>query len=455
MERLISFLKRVIRIFSKNTIKQVLHIEPAISDRMAAAIRLWDLLYRDKPPWLSEEVKSLNLAGAIASETARLVTIEMHSDISGSQRADFLNAAYQTVLADVRNCTEYACAKGGLIFKPYAAENDIRVDYVQADSFIPTAFDTSGNITGAVFFDKRYVGDKIYTRMEYHSIQNTNYSIQNYAFVSSTETEVGKPVPLDSVDAWAGLQPEINLTGVAAPLFAYFKMPMANTVDPSSPLGVSVYARAIPQIQEADRQYSRFLWEFESGERALYVDEAAMRRDEEGRMILPDKRLYRLLNSGDDTLFQDWTPTLREGNILAGLDAILRRVEFNCGLAYGTLSDVQNTDKTAEEIRASKQRSYAHVADIQKALQSALTKLAAAMDTLADLYDLAPAGEYDMTFEFDDSIVSDRQAEFAEKLQLVSSGIMQDWEFRMWYFGEDEETAKGNVSTEFDGVPEI
>ena len=47
-----------------------------------------------------------------------------------------------------------------------------------------------------------------------------------------------------------------------------------------------------------------------------------------------------------------------------------------------------------------------------------------------------------MSFEFDDSIVADRQAEFAEKQQLVTAGIMQPWEFRMWYFGETEEQAK-------------
>ena len=451
---MISFLKRVMNIFAKNEIKRILHIDPAVSEQMTSAIRQWDLLYRDKPPWLSDEVKSLNIAGAIASETARLVTIEMQSDISGSARADYLNEVYQTVMADIRNCAEYACAKGGLIFKPYVSGDTIHVDYVQADSFIPTDFDASGSITGAVFFDRRFSGDKIYTRLEYHNMQSTGYTIRNYAFVSNTESDIGRPTPLSSIEAWADIQPEINLTGVTSPLFAYFKMPMANTVDPSSPLGVSVYARAVSHIREADKQYSRLLWEFESGERALYVDDAAIKRDNSGNMIIPDKRLYKLLNTGDDTLFKDWSPTLRESNILSGLDAILRRIEFNCGLAYGTLSDVQSTDKTAEEIRASKQRSYAHISDIQKALKTALTQLIGAMDTLADLYSLSPAGEYDIAFEFDDSIIADRQAEFAEKQMLVSLGIMQKWEFRTWYFGEDEKTAKANISTEFDGVPE-
>ena len=90
----------------------------------------------------------------------------------------------------------------------------------------------------------------------------------------------------------------------------------------------------------------------------------------------------------------------------------------------------------------SKQRSYAHVCDIQTSLRTALSSLVEAMDTLTSLYGLEKAGEYGVSFEFDDSIVADRKAEFEEKLKLCNAGIIEPWEMRKWYFGEDEETAK-------------
>lgn len=181
----------------------------------------------------------------------------------------------------------------------------------------------------------------------------------------------------------------------------------------------------------------------------------AFKKDKNGRLILPDTRLYNTLNVDDNDLFKEWTPTLRGEDINKGLDSILRKIEFNCGLAYGTLSDVQNADKTAEEIIASKQRSYATVSDNQRALQNALNDLVYAMDVWCTLYNLAPMNTYEVSFEFDDSIVADRKTEFAEKQALVSAGIMSKWEFRMWYFGEDEKTAKEKVASEFDGVPEV
>lgn len=426
--------KRVMNIFSLKNSLSSLGIETKLSDQMSAALNIWEELYRGK--------SRLSLASAIAAETARLVTIEFKSEISGSQRAEYLNEQYADVLANIRNITELACAKGGVVLKPYFADGRIRVSCVQAENFVPTEFNSSGDIVGAAFLDRYFSGKKIYTRIEQHGFENGIYKIKNTAFVSDNASALGRQIRLGDVAQWREIEPVVCIKGITKPLFSYFKMPMANFVDADSPLGVSVFARVTSLIEDAEKQYGRLLWEFESGERALYVDEAAMRRDRSGHCIIPDMRLYRLLNSGDDTLFKDWTPTLRDESLIKGLNEILRKIEFNSGLAYGTLSNVVNVDRTAEEIRVSKQRSYAHVCDIQNSLRTALSSLVEAMDTLLSLYDQVKPGEYAISFEFDDSIVADRKAEFEEKIRLCQAGIIAPWEMRMWYLGEEEETAK-------------
>lgn len=426
--------KRVMNIFSLKNSLSSLGIETKLSEQMSAALNVWEGLYRGK--------SSLSLASAIAAETARLVTIELKSEITGSERADFLNKQYRDVLCNIRNITELACAKGGVVLKPYVLDGQIKVSCVQAENFVPTEFNSSGDIVGAAFLDRYFSGKKIYTRIEQHGFENGIYKIKNTAFLSDNASALGRQISLKEVECWREIEPVVGIKGITNPLFTYFKMPMANFIDADSPLGVSVFARVTSLIEDAEKQYGRLLWEFESGERALYVDEAAMRRDRSGHCIIPDMRLYRLLNSGDDTLFEDWTPTLRDESLIRGLNEILRKIEFNSGLAYGTLSNVLNIDRTAEEIRVSKQRSYAHVCDIQTSLRTALSSLIESMDTLTSLYGLEKAGEYGVSFEFDDSIVADRKAEFEEKLKLCNAGIIEPWEMRKWYFGEDEETAK-------------
>lgn len=270
-----------------------------------------------------------------------------------------------------------------------------------------------------------------------------------------TKAHWGGAISLSLVKEWSSLAEEMTVENVKKPLFGYFKPAGANKTDTNSPLGASVYSNAVDLINEANKHFRRFLWEFESGERALYVNTMAFKRDKNGRPILPHKRLYKAIDVDDNDLFKEWTPTLRVEEFNKGLDSIFRKIEFNCGLAYGTLSDVQNADKTAEEIIASKQRSYATVSDNQRALKNALEDLVYAMDVWCTLYNLAPLSKWETSFEFDDSIIADRKAEFTEKQALVSAGIMEKWEFRMWYFGEDEATAKAKIASELEGIPEI
>jgi A118 family predicted phage portal protein len=339
---------------------------------------------------------------------------------------------------------EFGLAKGGLMMKPYVNRDEIAVDFVQADQFYPVAFDANGNITACVFSDQRVIGDKFYTRLEYHTMTEAGYEIRNQAFRSTTKDTLGTQIDLTLVPAWADLVPDATITGVEQPLFAYFKIPMANNVDPTSPLGVSCYARATELIEQADKQWSNLLWEFESGNRALYVDVLAFGKDKNGKPVLPNKRLYRTIEANDieKNLFEDWSPTLREESILAGLDAILRKVEFSCGLAYGTLSNPATVDKTATELKISQQRSYATITDTQKALQDALEQLLYAMDVWATLNSLAPIGTFEAVYDFDDSVIVDKDVQFQQDMRLVSSRLMGDVEFRMRNFGESEEQAR-------------
>ena len=430
-----NLVKKVTSIFSLNSYLASLGITK--NDAMSIAIEEWDRLYHQN--------SKLSLAASVASETARLATLEMKSEISGSERAEFLNRFYGAVLKNMRISAELACAKGGIVLKPYVADGKILVGRIEAENFVPIEFDETGRITDAVFLDRFVSGKKIYTRLERHSFEGGSYVIRNNAFVSANAGDMGKSIELSDTEFWRDIEPQIICEGIENPLFAYIKMPMANGVDSSSPLGVSVFSRVMPLLDDAEKQYGRLIWEFESGERALYIDESAVRRDKNGEKSLPDKRLYRMLNSGDDTLFKDWTPTLREEQIRNGLNEILRRIEFGTGLAYGTLSDVSSVDRTAEEVRASKQRSYTHICDIQTAIKNGLSDLVYAMNALADLYSLAPGGEYHISFDFDDSVIADRKTEFDEKMRLLEKGIISPQEMREWYFGEDEMQAKKRV----------
>ncbi|MEE0944885.1 MAG: phage portal protein [Clostridia bacterium] len=376
----------------------------------------------------------LRLAAAISAEVARLVTLELESSVYGSKRADVLNEAYREVVSGARYFCEIACAFGGVMLKPYIERGKIKTAIIPSDSFEITASKQDGTIVGARFFERIERDGRQYVKSEEHMLLPGSYLIINKAYIDA-DGEL-KEIALSEVDAWSDIEQEAVISDLDIPLFSYFKMPSPPTNDIISPLGAPIYARAVELIEDANKQYERLLWEFESGERALYIDETAVRRGSRGEANLPDKRLYRMLATGNDELFEDWTPVLRDGAIINGFDRILKRIEFNCGLAYGTLSDPNSVDKTAEEIRTSKQRSFATVTEIQTALKKAMLGWISAANALVDIYDIAQSGEYKVDFAFDDSIVADRTTEFDERMRLLNAGVISAEEIRRWYLGE-------------------
>ena len=106
-------------------------------------------------------------------------------------------------------------------------------------------------------------------------------------------------------------------------------------------------------------------------------------------------------------------------------------------------------DKTAEEIKASKQRSYAAVLDIQKALEKGTGGFNLSLWISCAVFILfAPKGAYETSYSWDDSLVTDRKAEFAEKFQLVQGEILGADEFRAWYTGEEIKNRSPKSSAE-------
>lgn len=424
-------------------------IDVCMTSEMASQIELWTAMFKNRPPWVDrKKIFGMNLSSSVASELSRLVTLELKSEVVGSQRAEYLNKVYKKVLDGLRRNVELACAKGGMVFKPYVTGTGISVQYVQADCFFPISFDGSGNMTQCVFVDQFRKGRKIYSRLEIHTVENGHLAISNRAFVSTNDYSLGTEIPMEMVDQWSELSSGMVYEGVDQMPFGYLKIPLANTEDMDSPLGVSVYSRAVESIATADKRYSQIDWEFDAKEAAVHIADSLLKYDksrDDYEYPAGKDRLYRAVeySSGakDKPLLDVYSPEIRDSSYYKALDKQLKLVEFHCNLAYGTISDPQNVDKTAEEIKASKQRSYTAVKEIQKATQTALEDLVRAMDFYTTVYNLAPLGLYDMTFDWDDSIVVDKEKELISMQQDVAAGIIRKELYISRKYGVTEEEA--------------
>lgn len=463
-----------------------------------------------KEPTMAEPIRitSLGLPAMIASDKARMAVIELKSDITtpveaiteenpnytpptvkedgtlnispepefittetpigDTARAEYLNKQYQDkIIAKLRNIVEFMVAQGGFVIKPYIVFNestldeedstvDMEFDFVHADMFFPLAFDSANKLIDAAFLQVKTTAEFIYFRIERHTLKGTTCTIQNMAFKkdntertvgNAANMDLGQPIALTEVPEWKDLAPSAVIDGVKQLLFTYLKMPEANTVDSHSPLGVSGFSRAVKLIEEADKQYSRMLWEFEGGELAIDIDRDALITDQtlDGHMHtrrpIMQERLFRPVDLGDSNTYNIFNPAFRDDSLINGLNTILKRIEDVCAISRGTLSDVNSDAKTATELKILKQRSYSANVEIQKQVESGLRDLVYVMDAYCTLYNITPPGEYEMSFEWDDSILVDVNEELNKKITLMQNGLMSDVEVRMWYCGETEAQA--------------
>lgn len=473
-------IKGMIRKLNGNTtIIEALGVSPSTSNDMRKAIQLWTSMYENHPDWLKKpdndnpiEVTSLGLSASIASEKAKMATLELVSEItskSDTDRAEFLNENYQRgVIDEIRKQAEYAIAKGGLAITPYpvyTTDEDgneklhhFAFDYTHADKFIPISFDASGKIVDAAFLIRKETAKYVYYRLERQTYENGTVLITNRAFkndiisanafdaVDIYETVLGDEIPLTEVSEWANLEKEHEIAGVDRILSAYLKMPQANTVDTDSQLGVSGYSRAVDLIKQADEQHARLTYEFQANLARIDADQECF-MDADGTLrkgINSIPVIFRLRDTNDTTAYNVYAPNMRTDAYINGLDELLTRIEDTCALSRGTLSRATEQARTATELKILRQRTYSENADIQQAIQKVLEDVVYIMDVY---YTLCTGNipkekeHYQVSFEWDDSIIVDRETELQQRLTLQHDGLAGRIENRMWYFGETEEQA--------------
>lgn len=435
------FWRGVMRMFGYTTLKNIVGKDITLSDKMIDAINDWKNMMNGQADWITDYVKPLKIEEGICREFADAVLIEMESKVSEER----LDKVYQKTIADLNENLQEGLGLGSLIIKPIGSD---KAEFITADKFIPISFDDDGKPADIGFLTVKRIGENdYYTRFERHYFVNGNLTIANKCYHSQDPSDIGQLCSLEEVEEWTEINPgPVTYPGMKQMDFGYYRNPIKNRIDGSA-CGVSVFESARELIRKADIQGARLDWEYESGERVIHVDNRALNQDKKTRcMGMPklNRRLYRGLNldAGKDVeLLKEYSPEMRDEAYNRGLEKYLREIEFTVGLAYGDLSDVQQVEKTAAEVKTSKARKFNRVGAIQSKLKDCLEDFVAGLAFYNGLY----TSGYEFMCNFNDSILTDEETERQQDRQDVSMGVMSHLEYRMKWYNEDEATARKNL----------
>lgn len=432
-----------------------------ISEKMANAITGWMQAFYQQPAWLEHGVRVSNMPITITEYMATLACNEIVMDAGPSARGRWITEQIgRFFIPQINNAVQLAGAGGRVIVKPYMEGKNILCDIVPADRIYPTRMNGAGMTTAGFFTDFSVLHGRKVVRVEAFDLVPDGLRITNRAYYYGLDDNLAGEIPLADVSEWAGLEPEILVSGVDRPLFAEIKMPFANTIDETSKLPISLYARAMDTICELDRIYSEFLHEIHSGKRKRIVDRDAIRPDKSGcgvpfRDQVTDLYLTLDIDGTNMKPFEDYTPNMRVDEYQKALDIQCRMLESQTGFSQGTFNfDIRQGRMTATQVISDDRNTYNTIHAIQdRGIRQGLKDLIYCYDVYATLYGLAPAGSVEQAVSFGDSIFEDTATEFARQKMLVDAGYLKPEKLIGWYFGVDEAGAAAYMPRQRAGSP--
>lgn len=426
--------------------KDEFNIEPINSAQMDAWVNECVNIYKGDPSWISEKdhIDTVCFAKAVCSETARLATLGIGIHIDGSARAKWLQDQIDKVYFQLRNWVEYGCAYGTVILKPSG-------DSVQLYTYgqFEVTHSTNGEIDGVVFRDNEKVGDKWYTRLEYHRFEGDVYVITNKCYIGSTPNDTKKAIDIKQTP-WAELMEEARILNMERPLFGVLRMPHANNIDLNSPYGLPVFSEAIQELRDLDIAYSRNAKEITDSKRTVLLDSDRLlpnaKRALPGESALPDfvKMVDGSGELGSD-IYHEINPELNTDTRLKGINALLSQIGYKIGFSNGYFVFNESSGiQTATGVEAEQQRTVQFIKDVRDKLESCIGGLVYALNVFADLYGYAPSGAYEVVYDFGD-ITYDREHDRARWWNYVAQGKVPAWRFFVKFEGMTEEDAKAMV----------
>lgn len=454
-------------IFKKQA-EEDFNIQAAEFPEMESLINKCANIYRGVPYWLDDKnnIKTINFAKSVCSETARLATLAIGIQIDGSARAAWLQEQIDKVYFQIRHWVEYGCAYGTVFIKPNGESLDI---FTPADVMI-VDYDNQ-EIKGIIFKDSYTVGRKYYTRLEYHRFVETTvdgvttypYYVSNRAYVSKSPQSIGDKIDLKQTkwaDLMADTPPILKVNGekLDGPLYGVLRTPQANNVDISTPLGLPIFAEAIEELKDLDIAYSRNAKEILDSKRTVLADDrllmpsgspvAAMtpqameHRCKE--MSLPDY-VKNVFGQDEKEFYQEINPILNTDTRISGINALLSQLGYKIGFSNGYFVFNESSGiQTATGVEAEQQRTVQFIKDVRDKLESCLDEVIYALNVYADLYGLAPVGAYEVNYDFGD-ILYVRENDRARWWQYVTTGKVPAWMYFVKFEGMTEEEAKAMV----------
>lgn len=395
---------------------------------------------------------SLDSCKRVCEDWANLLLNEKTDVVVGDEQQD---KRVQEVLEKndfwqlANNSVEKNQAIGGGAFILNKDDKDnIKIEYVDGTRCYILNADNN-EVVDCAFENKMFIDGNEYTALSVH-IRNEDeitYTIYNYLF-----DEDMNRVPDEMMTTLTGVDTE---TISNCKTFSFFAPQNVSKENWDTPFADSVFAKAIDANKLVDLAFDSYANEFTLGKKRIFVaseivtyqkvlsKEGETPKTERVPVFDENETVFNLLPEQDDgkAIIKEVDMNLRTEQHETGIQDALNYFASLCGLGEKYYRYENGNITTATQVISENSTLFRNIQKQQVPIERMLKEVVEAILGLDGITEVA-----EITVEFDDSIITDREAERQRDLTDVREGIMSKAEYRAKYYGEDEEQAQKKIN---------
>lgn len=303
---------------------------------------------------------------------------------------------------------------------------EIKLNYVEADAFLPLTVDND-IVTEAAFSGSTLVKGRKQSTLVLFTIENGLYTAETHVF----DDKGGEVKDKETIVQLGDVKP-----------FAVMRNAEVNNLDDMEGYGLPKLWDAIPALKVVDLCYNVLFSDLDKAEKIILVNELLCEFDDNGKpkMTTEQKKLFvlvgeKLPDPHDEALIQEYNPEIRIDQITKAFELALSLLSMSFG--YGTkkysFENGQITTATEyvgerqdqmQELNRQRQEAIRYIQDICKAVMWFANTFQGKAFTL----------DQEIMVDFDDSYITDREAELERKRNDALSFDIP--ELTIWYLME-------------------
>lgn len=419
--------------------QQAFGVKDITTAEMQAAIRDWAQLYYQAEA-TPEEDPCQRLPVLVVSKITKAAFSEYQAD-SDSEDAKRILLELSRVKA---KAVQQALIGGQSFLKPIFGQGGLTFSVIPRGSYLPLGRDERGDITDIGTAERTVEGRNSYTLLERRRVDAAgNLVIESKLYLSGDGQTLGVQVPLDTLEKYAGLVPELVLPGVGSIGLIPVRCPQENTVD-GSPDAVSIFASAAGLIHNLNRNEAQLDRELENGRSRVFTSADLLKTGADGRKRLSDDLFVGLDDDPETVGVTVYSPELRVQSFLDKKMDSLRSAESLMGLKRGLLSNVETVQKTATQITDSAGSYNLTIIGFQRMWESAAREAVRVCEILGRLYKVFSGStidqEKDITISWGNGVLYDEDKTWEEYKSMEAAGMLKTEIALGWYFDLPTET---------------